>query len=71
MYSEGMTDNAGLTHFEIAEALELAVGTVKSRLAYGLARLRLELAMREVPRPGHRSAPASAPASGVAKGSTL
>lgn len=36
----------GLTHFEIAEALELAVGTVKSRLAYGLARLRLELASR-------------------------
>jgi RNA polymerase sigma-70 factor, ECF subfamily len=37
----------GLTHLEIAEALELALGTVKSRLAYGLARLRPELAKRE------------------------
>jgi len=57
----------GLTHFEIAEALELAGGTVKSRLAYGLARLRLELTSREIPRLGHRPAPAA----GVAKGSTL
>ena len=34
----------GLTHVEIAEALEIAVGTVKSRLAYGLAALRTRLA---------------------------
>lgn len=33
----------GLTHVEIAEGLEVAVGTVKSRLAYGLAALRREL----------------------------
>ena len=33
----------GLTHVEIAEALEVAVGTVKSRLSYGLASLRREL----------------------------
>ena len=32
----------GLTHVEIAEALEVAVGTVKSRLSYGLAALRRE-----------------------------
>lgn len=30
----------GFTHVEIAEALEVAEGTVKSRLAYGLAALR-------------------------------
>jgi len=30
----------GLTHVEIAEALEIAEGTVKSRLSYGLAALR-------------------------------
>ena len=29
-----------MTFVEIAEALEIPVGTVKSRLAYGLARLR-------------------------------
>jgi RNA polymerase sigma factor (sigma-70 family) len=33
----------GLTHVEIAEALEVAVGTVKSRLSYGLAALRREI----------------------------
>jgi RNA polymerase sigma-70 factor (ECF subfamily) len=33
----------GLTHGEIAEALEIAAGTVKSRLAYGLASLRKEM----------------------------
>jgi DNA-directed RNA polymerase specialized sigma24 family protein len=57
----------GLTHLEIAEALGLAVGTVKSCLAYGLACLRLELVSREIPRLGDHLAPAS----GVAKGSTL
>ena len=30
----------GLTHVEIGEALEIPVGTVKSRLAYGLAAMR-------------------------------
>ena len=33
-----------MTYVEIAEALELSVGTVKSRLAYGLALLRRRLA---------------------------
>src|SRR6266550_1882991 len=37
----------GLTHLEIAEALEVALGTVKSRLAYGLVRLRKEFAKGE------------------------
>lgn len=36
----------GLTIAEIAEALELAPGTVKSRLAYGLSSLRRTLAVR-------------------------
>jgi RNA polymerase sigma-70 factor (ECF subfamily) len=30
----------GLTYVEIAEALEISVGTVKSRVAYGLSGLR-------------------------------
>jgi RNA polymerase sigma-70 factor, ECF subfamily len=33
----------GLSHTEIAEALELSVGTVKSRLSYGLAALRTKI----------------------------
>ncbi|HUQ20574.1 MAG TPA: RNA polymerase sigma factor [Gemmatimonadaceae bacterium] len=35
----------GMTHVEIAEALEIADGTVKSRLAYGLAALRRSMAV--------------------------
>ena len=34
----------GLTYGEIAEALDLAVGTVKSRVAYGLAAMRRAMA---------------------------
>ena len=36
----------GLTYVEIAEALEISVGTVKSRLAYGLTTLRTRLPER-------------------------
>jgi RNA polymerase sigma-70 factor, ECF subfamily len=39
----------GLTYVEIAEALELSVGTVKSRLAYGLSLLRRRLAGAATP----------------------
>lgn len=35
-----------LTYVEIAEALEIPVGTVKSRVAYGLASLRQRVALR-------------------------
>jgi RNA polymerase sigma factor (sigma-70 family) len=38
----------GLTHVEIAEALEIAEGTVKSRISYGLAALRRRMTMRPV-----------------------
>jgi len=41
----------GMTHTEIAEALELSVGTVKSRLAYGLAGLRARFRL-DGPSPG-------------------
>jgi hypothetical protein len=46
-----------LTHLEIAEALEVAIGTVKSRLSYGLAALRSELGRREPARLGGSPAP--------------
>ncbi|MEO5903123.1 MAG: RNA polymerase sigma factor [Gemmatimonadaceae bacterium] len=36
----------GMTHSEVAEALELSLGTVKSRLAYGLGLLRTRLQTR-------------------------
>jgi RNA polymerase sigma-70 factor (ECF subfamily) len=36
----------GMSHTEIAEALEISVGTVKSRLAYGLESLRKALRSR-------------------------
>ena len=36
----------GMKLWEIAEALEVAEGTVKSRMAYGLAALRKSLSSR-------------------------
>ncbi|HEX6054068.1 MAG TPA: sigma-70 family RNA polymerase sigma factor [Gemmatimonadaceae bacterium] len=36
-----------MTYVEIAEALEISVGTVKSRLAYGLQALRKRLRVAE------------------------
>lgn len=39
----------GLSQHEIAEALEIPIGTVKSRLAYGLSRLRTLLGAPEAP----------------------
>ena len=37
----------GLTHVEIAEALEISLGTVKSRLHYGLTWLRRRLRLSD------------------------
>jgi RNA polymerase sigma-70 factor (ECF subfamily) len=39
----GLHYGDGLTLVEIAEALEVPLGTVKSRLAYGLAQLRRDI----------------------------
>ena len=39
-----------MTYVEIAEALEISVGTVKSRLGYGLALLRRRLVREGAPR---------------------
>jgi RNA polymerase sigma-70 factor (ECF subfamily) len=46
----------GLTLEEVADVLALSPGTVKSRLAYGLAALRQRLGKKEVPHDGNTKA---------------
>jgi RNA polymerase sigma-70 factor (ECF subfamily) len=46
----------GLTLEEVADVLGLSPGTVKSRLAYGLAALRQRLGKNEVPHEGNATA---------------
>src|SRR5262249_32485085 len=45
-----------LTLEEVADVLALSPGTVKSRLAYGMATLRQRLGKREVPHEGNTTA---------------